>query len=179
MMRSQPDRCAQGGAVMPLVLVFLIIIALMGVSIATVSGLEERSAGATRDRELAFNAAEAALIDASIRLTASGSLLCNDVKVQAFVANDNSPTYWATQFGTVDGTACNNCFTPSPALTTGGGAIIYQPEYLIHKKTSAATGSHARYYVVTARATGGTDQAVVVLQAGFTCDDSTCSACTP
>jgi type IV pilus assembly protein PilX len=178
MMRSTA-RQAQGGATLVVVTIFLVLIALMGISIATVSGLEERSAGNTRDRELAFNAAEAALADASVRLTASGSLLCNDAKVQTFAANDNSPSYWAGQFGTADGTACENCFTPSPALASGPGKIIYQPEYLIHKKTSAASGSHARSFVVTARATGGTDQAIVILQAGFTCDDSTCPTCTP
>lgn len=169
----------QGGVTLVVVLVFLVIIALLGVTVATVTTLEERMAGNTRSRDLAFQAAEAALADAQVRLTQTGVLLCNNAKVQTYVANDNSPSYWATQFGAADGTVCTNCFTPDPALSTGAGKIVHQPEYLIHKKPSDSGGAHARHYVVTARGMGGTTDAIVILQAEYTCDDSSCSVCTP
>lgn len=52
---------AQAGATLFTALIFLIMLILLGVGAAQMSGLEERMAGNTRNRDLAFQAAQAAL----------------------------------------------------------------------------------------------------------------------
>ena len=171
-------RFHQNGISLVIVLIFLFVLALLGVTTATVTGIGERQAGNSRDRDLAFQAAEAALTDAQLYLTQAGSPYCNDAKIQSWdtsTSNDNSPSYWAGRFSA----SCDNCFTPSPGVPTGAGLVVEQPRYLIDQRPSDSASPHARHYVVTARAVGGTTNAVVILQAEYNCDDSTCPACLP
>lgn len=53
----------QAGVALVISLVFLVLLTLLGLTAMGVSGLEERMSGNTRDRILAFNAAEASLRD--------------------------------------------------------------------------------------------------------------------
>lgn len=158
----------QQGLSLIVALVFLIILALLGVTAATVATQQERMAGHTRDRNIALQAAEAALNDAEQNLAAT---YCSDAKVQAYVpSNGNSGTAWDGIFGAVDGTPCANCFTPTFALpTTGTGAVAFPPEFYIEWKTGAGcppSGSTWRYRV-TARGVGATVDTTVILQAEF------------
>lgn len=54
----------QGGATLLIGVIFLVILTLLGISAATISTRDERMAGNLRDRNVAFQAAEAALRDA-------------------------------------------------------------------------------------------------------------------
>ncbi len=58
----QPAR--QRGATLLVGIIFLIVLMLLGISAATISSLDERMARNDRDRNIAFQAAEAALADA-------------------------------------------------------------------------------------------------------------------
>ena len=62
--RHTPDYSTQQGAVLVVGLIFLLIMTLLGVSSMSTSNLEEKMSGNTRDRELAFQAAESALREA-------------------------------------------------------------------------------------------------------------------
>lgn len=64
MKRTHVLRHAQRGAVLIIALLFLVILTILGVTAMTSTTFEERMAGNTRDRGLAFMAAEAALRDA-------------------------------------------------------------------------------------------------------------------
>ena len=169
----------QRGVALIVVMIFTIIFAILAATLSTESQMQERMAGNTRERDLAFQAAEAALADAQVRLTHASELLCNHAKVKSYPANDNSLSFWLTRFGDVDDTPCTDCFTPSSALPSGAGKVLYQPEFLVYRLPSETTAPNARHFIVTARGVGGTADALVVLQAGYTCNDATCPACNP
>jgi type IV pilus assembly protein PilX len=157
------------GASLVVALIFLVILAMLGVTVAGVAGLEERGASNTRDRELALQAAEAALHDAETRLA--------DPAFRAAVTTNFDPTrandaaFWETCFDKDAPVApCSTAGTQEPStkmVTAGDGAIYAQPRYVIEKKPK--TGK-TEIYLVTARAVGGSKEAIVVLQSeyGFT-----------
>lgn len=166
-MRSTFSPVREQGFSLIVALVFLIILAMLGVTAATVATQEERMAGHTRDRNIALQAAEAAINDAMQNI----AVYCSDARVQPYVAlNSNSASAWDTIYGTVDATPCANCFTPTLALpTTGTGAVAVQPESYIEWKTLAGcppTGVTRRYRV-TARGVGASVDTTVILQAEF------------
>lgn len=78
-MTSQPDnflpywRHDQRGASLVMVMLILIVVTLIGVSAVQISILGERSARNDRDYQVAFQAAEAALLDAEIDINRPGS----------------------------------------------------------------------------------------------------------
>jgi type IV pilus assembly protein PilX len=144
-------------------LIFLVIIAMLGITVANVSGLEEKMASNTRDRDLALQAAEASLRDAEVRLADPAFR----ATATAFVVTSaNSANYWETCF-TTHVTPClvGNLVTPTLALPSSGpGAVNAQPQYVVERKPDVGT---TQIYRITARAVGGTQDAVVVLQAEY------------
>lgn len=154
------------GASLIVALIFLVILAMLGVTVAGVAGLEERGASNTRDRDLALQAAEAALHDAEVQLanpTFRATVTTKFDKLRA-----NSAAFWEQCFdkdapiSPCDGT---NTHEPSTKMTTSGaGAVYEQPRYVIEKKDPIGT---TEIYLVTARAVGGTQDAIVVLQAEY------------
>ncbi len=65
-MKSAILASRQRGVSLVIVLVFLIMMSLLGVTAMRTAGIEEKMSGNERDRQLAFEAAEAALRDAEI-----------------------------------------------------------------------------------------------------------------
>jgi type IV pilus assembly protein PilX len=150
------------GATLIITLFFLIIMAMLGVAIANVSVMEERMAGGTRDRDLALQAAETALKEAETFLSLSPT---NRVGLPLLIESDaNGAVYWESCFTNDPRPApCDgaNVRTPLTALPEdGAGAVAAQPEFIIQDK-----GSNT--FRVTARAVGGTEDAVVILQAEY------------
>jgi type IV pilus assembly protein PilX len=151
------------GSSLLVALVFMVIMAMLGIAIANVSILEERMAGNTRDRDLAFQAAEAALKSAEAQLQSAavrGAAVAYDI-------NRNNTAYWETCFTTsVSPCTAANTHTPTTALpTSGSGAIAAQPKFIVESKTP--TSPPTEIYRVTVRGVGGTADAVVILQAEF------------
>lgn len=153
----------QRGASLIVSLIFLVIMAMLGVTLANVTNLEERMAGNTRDRDLALQAAEAALRDAEVRLSDAGF---RGTAFPAFsAARANDAAFWETCFK--DGSApCGTKYTPTKALPSGteAGAINAAPSFIIETKPNAGT---TQVFRVTARAVGGSPDTIVVLQAEF------------
>jgi type IV pilus assembly protein PilX len=151
-------------------LLFMIVISMLGITIANTSKMEERMAGNTRDRNVALQAAEAALNDASVQLAIPG------FRASAFpnynpVLYGNSAAFWETCF--VSGTpaalcAAVNKHTPATALpSSGSGAVISQPQYIVERKANTGPGGIFENFRVTVRAVGGTADSIVVLQSDF------------
>jgi type IV pilus assembly protein PilX len=150
------------GASLLVSLIFLVIMAMLGITVANVTNLEERMAGNTRDRDLALQAAEAALRDAEVRLGTTG------FRATLFPALDtddgNDAAYWETCFTTPTAT-CDPSYTPSTGMpTSGAGAVAEQPQFIVQTKPPV---SGVQIYRVTARAVGASLDTVVVLQAEF------------
>lgn len=143
----------QNGAVLFTALIFLIMLMLLGSSAMQTSSLEERMAGNTRNRDLAFQAAEAALKQAENTLTTwrvgpwTGS-------VPAGLVNNPTHTNDASYWGNVD-----HWTSYKTASVSGASA-----NYIIEKLPDIGT---VEQYRVTARGVGGDTNAVVILQAGL------------
>jgi type IV pilus assembly protein PilX len=152
----------QRGASLVVALIFLVIMAMLGVTVANVTNLEERMAGSTRDRDLALQSAEAALRDAERQLDDAGFRAGPFPAVNVNVGNDS--VYWETCFST-SVAPCADPYIPETQMpTSGGGAVAAQPEYVIETKPTVGT---TQIYRVTARAVGGSADTIVVLQAEF------------
>lgn len=164
MTHAMPGLRRARGASLVVSMIFLVILAMLGVTVAGVSGLEERGASNTRDRDLALQAAEAALHDAETQL---GTPAFRATAFPAFnPTRGNSAAYWEACFTAATPVApCAVTYTPATGMpTSGAGSVSAQPEYVIEKKPPVGSTD---IYLVTARAVGGTADAVVVLQAEY------------
>lgn len=152
----------QRGASLLVALIFLVIMAMLSVTLANVSRLEENMAGNTRDRDLALQAAEASLRDAELRLAVP---LFRATAFPAFNANNiNSSQYWENCF-TGGAVPCAVTYAPTTNLpTVGAGKIAAQPRFIVERKPDVGL---TQIFRVTARAVGGSTATVVVLQAEF------------
>ncbi len=147
------------GFVLVLVLLFLLVMTIAGVSLVEDGVVQERMAGNTRQRDIAFEAAEYALEDAQQALPglvnqafdgADGLLAYDDDRA-------NDADYWreTTHWGSYR--------SPAEPLT----GVAEQPRYVVEYMPGYASDIDYRYYRVTARGIGGDKDAVVVLQAMF------------
>jgi len=87
----------QGGAILIVTLLFLVILTMLGITAITGTTMEERMAGNTRDSAIALQAAEAALRDArrdisNITVGATGASFGRAVPMDAsFFGNSDTP----------------------------------------------------------------------------------------
>jgi type IV pilus assembly protein PilX len=147
------------GASLIVALIFLVVMAMLSVSLASVTTLEERMASNTRDRNLALQAAEAALRDAEVRLE-NAAFRAGAPGIDVTRANDAA--FWEACFAGVN-PPCAVKHTPTQALPTlGEGAVFEQPRFIVERKADSGT---TEVYRVTARAVGGSLDTIVVLQA--------------
>jgi|JI10StandDraft_1071094.scaffolds.fasta_scaffold232892_2 type IV pilus assembly protein PilX len=187
--RRLPTRQASRGFTLLAILVMMVVLALLALAGVTSSVVQERMAGNVRDRNVALQAAEAALRDAEqdvlANLDAAAGFvdactggLCLPPSMVASGAQ-SAPKWksidWDTQaraYGSVTG---------ATALKgPNNDALATQPRYFIEMLPtlppdpgeSACQGcnvapSHARAYRITVRATGVRDSTVVMLQSVY------------
>lgn len=138
----------QQGVTLVVAMIFLAILALLGVTVAQTTQLEERMAGNTRDRDLALQATEAALTWASMQnmTTLSGASTINTA------ANDDA-VFW-NAFAWAGATQLTS------AQITVNGLATY-PQLVVERR-----GTTNRYRV-TSRGVGTTSSTVVILQAEY------------
>lgn len=151
-----PGRRGEHGSALAIALVFLLVLTLLGLSAMRSSNLQERMAGNLRDRNMAFQSAEAAL-------RAGEAWLLNLVNQQTanLAAPLPNPAAW-------DGA------NPAPsALPLNLDAqLASNPTFHVGPPALRRVGiqlppDFRRIYPVTAHAEGGTDTAVVILQSTF------------
>lgn len=160
MMAKLPEktltRQRERGSALAVALIFLLLMTLLGVSAMRGSNMQERMAGNLRDRNLAFQAAEAAL-------RSGETWLMNIVNQQIADLNPqiDNPAAW-------EGVA------PDPTGSVGAldGQLDADPEFYVGPPSLRRVGiqlppDFRRIYPVTARGVGGSDVAVVVLQSTF------------
>jgi type IV pilus assembly protein PilX len=157
----------QSGAVLIISLIMLLLLTLIATTGMQTSSLEEKMAGNLRDKNLAFQAAESAL-------KAAGESLAI---VPAFSAAgtggfySNTPTRDLSDSEIVKDSFWTDTTKLATSTVTGLGNGITTPVYIIQDRgdkadcAGAAVGSlGCKYYLITARATGGSTNAVVILQ---------------
>lgn len=156
----------QCGAVLVIGLITLLIMTLLSVAAMQVTSLEEKMAGNLRNRNLAFQAAESALL--------AGEDFLTDNNLPIF-ANSNGlyqPTVTGDQrWETVDWNDVNQVI----AYQNGLYDVATPPRYIIEElptvlsegSLEAATPAVAELYRITARAVGADPNAIVMLQSTY------------
>ena len=141
----------QRGATLVVALIFLAILALLGATAAQTTLLEERMAGNTRDRDIALQASEAALLWASRNLAvlSPGAPTINP-------SDANDAVYWNAFNWSGAGTT-----QLTPANITVNGLAAY-PQIVVQRRGTMNN------YRVTARGVGANASTVVILQAEYT-----------
>lgn len=168
---------SQTGSVLVLSLLILVVLTILGVSSMSSTSLEEKMSGNFRDRQIAFHAAETALAYAENYVNSSIN--------SASVFNDSNGYYAA-----YNGPGLNDSFnsswwtgTNSQILPVSISEVKTQPRYTIEYRgdvgqeegTSVNLGSYGESsgggvisnFRITVRATGLTDNSVVILQSYY------------
>jgi len=147
----------QQGSALIVALVFLLVMTLIGTTAMQGTSQQETMAGNVRNRNLAFQAAEAALRDAE-------NALDGGVTGIALVPNRD----WV-----------NFDWTTATAYASALDQIVAQPRYVIENvgwvtasggenlAVGASGGIGSEFYQITARGLGGTADAVVILQTTY------------
>ena len=171
MLRSYPAH--QSGAVLIVSLIMLLLLTLIGATGMQNTALEEKMAGNMRDKNLAFQAAESALKDAETSLAVLPTFYNTGTGGTASTAGYYSST---STIPTASAILTDSFWTSQPthtsSVTTLGNGIS-TPVYIIQEIgvadcAGAAVGSGGcKNYRITARATGGTTDAVVILQSFY------------
>lgn len=150
-------RRGQRGSALAIALIFLLVLTLLGLSAMQGSNLQERMAGNLRDRNMAFQSAEAAL-------RAGEAWLLNLVNQQTanLAAPLPNPATWDGNPGAI----------PSAASVNVDDQLANDPAFHVGPPALRRVGiqlppDFRRIYPVTAHAEGGTGAAVVVLQSTF------------
>jgi type IV pilus assembly protein PilX len=145
----KPQR-RQRGATLIITLVMLVLITLLSVSTIRTSTMDEKMAGSFRDRDKAFQAAEAA--------------------VQSCLAKLQTETYTGTPLTPAAATATPNwevaanwSNTNSVAVDLGGTAKLAAQPRCMYEALGAGSGN----YRVTGRAVGGSSLTEVILQVTY------------
>lgn len=173
----------QRGSTLIVALVFLLAMTLIGVTAMQGTTQQESMAGNLRQRNLAFQAAEAALRNGEALLTQAVLPTFNNTGVNVGLRQSVTPTtdigtFWLDTYCWVVKTGC----TAAESQEYAGvplDEIVSQPLYVIEelppvpKKPGSGDSvkfqaiSDEYFYRVTARGLGGTADAVVILQSTY------------
>jgi len=195
-MRARKPKCrrldSEGGAALLVSVIFLVILTLLGISAATVTTLDEKMARNLRDRNIAFQAAEAALRDAradifktrnlsgytGFPVIAAGGGGCNTTPYKGLCRPSTGTTQvWQDYFddadsdkfvsyGEITGLSADKKFQLSP----NPGGVTKQPRYLIEviadpdSNESLKIGKPKVLYRITSIGYGSNDGTNVLLQ---------------
>lgn len=160
----------QQGVVLFVSLILLLVLTLIAVSSMQSNIMEERMAGNMRNQDMAFQAAEAALRD--------GETFLQNPVLPAFDNTSGNfqpadPAAGETpRWESVDWSNAGSVHTYSGKEISG---IASDPAYIVEEMPATASGSSLasdtpgvhEVYRITARAVGGSSDAVVILQSTY------------
>lgn len=169
----------QRGSILIVSLMILVVLTMIGVSSMSTSSLQERMAGNFRDRQIAFQAAEMALAYAE-------EFARNNINSVTIFTDTGTDGYYSTYNGPTNLTAFNSSWwtnTKSTELPTTINQVRNQPRYIIEYRgevgvkegTSINVGGYGEStggglianFRITARATGLSDNTVIILQTNY------------
>lgn len=166
-------KASQAGATLIVGLIMVLVMTVIGLSAIRGSGLQEQMAGNMRDKQLAFQAAEAALREAESNLDAPPAAVPIGNQTGFVESLDASSSVFWQDFSNWQGLVAT--YSENIDHTKN------RPQYLVEAidfYSSGTDGSSVdlanllsrgmeRRYRVTARAVGGTTDAVVILQSNY------------
>lgn len=163
-MNIYPHKAQQTGVVLVVSLIMLLLLTLISLTAMQVTGLEEKMAGNMRDQNLAFQTAESTLntAEAGLSLTtifdAAGT--GGFYSVASTIPTDTAillATFWTTNpIATYDTSGFGNGIADAKYIVQDLGLVA------CHGSGLSAGDCHA--YRVTARATGGSQNSMIMLQ---------------
>lgn len=167
--RQIQTRGLQRGAVLIVSLLMLLVMTLIGVTGVQVTSLEEKMAGNTRDRNLAFQSAEAALRAAESVIAAQ--VEANTLGTFESSFSTNAPYFQAGTTLSADLLKGDDDSLWASAAAYAGSLenVSEAPRYVIQRLTAADPKQH--FFRITARAKGGSTNAIVVLQSLYEVDE--------
>lgn len=147
---------SQRGITLLIALIFLLMLSMLGIWGATNNTLQEHMAGNSRNRDLAFEAAEAALDYAENTIaTWRANAFDGTNGLLAYDANRaNDATYWRNT---------NNWASYRQVPVGNLNQVAEQPRFVVEKMVPLSSSS-LEYYRITARGVGGDSTAVAILQ---------------
>lgn len=172
----------QHGAVLIISMIILLLLTILGVTSMRTTQLEERMAGNARDRHVAFEAAEAALVDAEQFVQTLVTKNPFDTDGSDGLYEDSGTIGKVEYYVDWSGGTPTKSFLTANNITTSEG-IATQPKYVIqlipsdesigadavnlgnYGDVAAKTGT--TLVRITARGTGSSDNSVVILQSVF------------
>ena len=180
--RSKPAR-AERGAALVTSLVLLLVLTVIGVTAMMMTRMQERMAGNTRDLNLAFQGAEAALRDGESMITAlpsSKADLCIASPCKFWQANlaavavpeIKDADWWRTN-GVQYESAGGNHDAPITDMPQLKEDPVFLVQYLTRVKDSLTDGEGSGpspgrdFYQISAWSNGGTGMANTVVQSTF------------
>ena len=164
----------QRGAVLIVSLFILLIMTLVGITSMSTTSLEEKMAGNMRDKNIALQSTEAALEDgegwlASLGAEPADATSCGSPPCDVWALNilpslaDQSASWWQTnarQYGTAG--------KDISEVNTDPYYVVEAQAYVRDNLDSGQNPPTGRnFYRVTARGTGGSDDAQAVLQSTY------------
>jgi len=163
---SMPHHSKQTGAVMAISLIILLLLTLIGVTGMRSTLMQERMAGNDRDRNLAFQTAEAGLRDGESYLASPvlGTFATTTNTNGLYIAKTDGTVWWDGSLAAT--TWASNGSGSVAGSLTGANYIIEELQTVIGSDGSLEAGvpGENKYYRVTARGESGTSNAVVILQ---------------
>lgn len=164
-----PAQQLQRGSALIISLVMLLLMTVIGVTAVQTTTMQERMAGNTRDRQLAFQAAEAALREAEDYLS-DGTVVpgpFNNSNGLFQPEGEGEERRWRTV--NWDGGDVVTVNYPDEQVSRPPAYIIEQLAVASRTGSSLAADEVGtqRSYRITAMGWGGSEEAVVVLQTGF------------
>lgn len=172
----------QHGAVLIISMIILLLLTILGVTSMRTTQLEERMAGNARDRHVAFEAAEAALVDAEQYVQTIVTKNPFDTDGSDGLYEDSSAIGKIEDYVDWTGATPTKGFLTATNISTSDG-VATPPKYviqLIPTNTSigadninignineSALKTGTTLVRITARGTGGSDNSVVFLQSVF------------
>lgn len=171
---SSPHFSSQRGATLLVGLIMLLLMTIIGLAAMRGSGMQELMAGNMRDRNLAFQSAEAALREGE-EVVGGGDLPAfNGGGYYPALNGSNNSGFWESDF------QWNNVSAIQTSLDLEG--VSAEPQYVVEEVTSIVTkgaeggaidfkaildSEETVFYRVTSRGTGGTADSVVILQSTY------------
>lgn len=164
------------GSALILSLVFLLLLTIIGVASMQSATLQERMSGNTRDRNLAFQTAEAALRGAEdvLGLAVLPTFNNSTAGYRQQLAKSGSGTYWLNDYNWTAGAGANSGSQQYTAHTFTG--VAAPPRFVVEQLPAVAkVGESVKlgqleeggFYRVTTRASGATTETSVILQSVF------------
>lgn len=167
--------CRQRGAILVVSMLLLLVMTVLALTASQATQMEERMAGNGRDLDLAFQASEAGVRGAEMRIDAvvapkrAASLICNDRdSCDAVGRLEATQDYWHQSQEWWN--------TNAYALTQRPADLQREPQYVIEHwadvPDTLTTGSSMQksgtlYYVAAARALGPTETAVSIIETSY------------